>query len=207
MNIQDKILYCRKKAGLSQDGLAEQIGVSRQSISKWETGEAAPEINKLGLLAKTFGVTTDWLLSDAEPENKDTAAENRASGSSHTESLASMISRIGRRFGWLAGVYTALGGIAFVLAGWFARYSVRKMITTSNLGFDAAIFGGNAGWVDAYGNPLADAAIKQLNDAISSSPVYITGTGLIVLGIVVFAAGIILAIYLKKRYSNPAKAA
>ena len=38
MNLSEKILYCRKKAGLSQEALAEKLGVSRQAISKWETG-------------------------------------------------------------------------------------------------------------------------------------------------------------------------
>lgn len=68
MNLQEKIFYCRKKAGLSQEGLAEKIGVSRQAISKWETGEASPEISKLLALAKEFGVSTDWLFSEEEPE-------------------------------------------------------------------------------------------------------------------------------------------
>ena len=67
MKLQEKILYCRKKAGLSQEALAERLGVSRQAISKWETGDAVPEINKLLLLANVFGVTTDWLLSEEEP--------------------------------------------------------------------------------------------------------------------------------------------
>ena len=43
MNLSEKILYCRKKAGLSQEALAEKLGVSRQAISKWETGESVPE--------------------------------------------------------------------------------------------------------------------------------------------------------------------
>lgn len=64
MKLSDKIYHCRKKAGLSQEALAERIGVSRQAISKWETGEAAPEISKLPLLARTFSVTADWLLDD-----------------------------------------------------------------------------------------------------------------------------------------------
>ena len=38
MNLAEKILYCRKKAGLSQEALAEKLGVSRQAVSKWETG-------------------------------------------------------------------------------------------------------------------------------------------------------------------------
>ena len=64
MKLNEKIYWCRKRAGLSQESLAERIGVSRQSISKWETGEASPEISKLPLLASAFGVTADWLLSE-----------------------------------------------------------------------------------------------------------------------------------------------
>ena len=67
MTISEKILYCRKRCGLSQEALAEKIGVSRQAISKWETGEATPELSKLALLAKTFGVTADWLISEDDP--------------------------------------------------------------------------------------------------------------------------------------------
>ena len=59
MNLSEKILYCRKKAGLSQEALAEKLGVSRQAISKWETGESVPELSKLVLLARAFDVTTD----------------------------------------------------------------------------------------------------------------------------------------------------
>ena len=43
MKLPEKILYCRKRAGLSQEALAERLGVSRQAVSKWETGEALPE--------------------------------------------------------------------------------------------------------------------------------------------------------------------
>lgn len=77
MKLAEKIYTCRKKAGLSQDGLAEQIGVSRQAISKWENGEALPETSKLPGLAKALGVSIDWLLSEDE-ENPDfsTGSEN-----------------------------------------------------------------------------------------------------------------------------------
>ena len=45
MNLAGKILYRRKKAGLSQEALAEKLGVSRQAVSKWETGDAVPELD------------------------------------------------------------------------------------------------------------------------------------------------------------------
>ena len=68
MKLHEKIYYYRKKAGLSQDALAEQLGISRQAVSKWETGESVPETGKLAALASALGITVDWLLSEAEPE-------------------------------------------------------------------------------------------------------------------------------------------
>ena len=62
MKLCDKIMQARKKAGMSQIDLADAMGVSRQSVSKWETGEANPEISKLTQLARTLGVSVDWLL-------------------------------------------------------------------------------------------------------------------------------------------------
>ena len=58
MKLSEKIYYCRKKAGMSQEALAARIGVSRQAVSKWETGEAEPELGKLRLLAEAFGAGT-----------------------------------------------------------------------------------------------------------------------------------------------------
>lgn len=59
MALHEKIYSCRRKAGLSQEELAEKIGVSRQAVSKWETGESVPELSKIVMLADIFGVTTD----------------------------------------------------------------------------------------------------------------------------------------------------
>ena len=69
MKLNEKIAYYRRKAKLSQEELAALTGVSRQAVSKWELGEAAPDIGKLLALANAFGVTTDHLLNkDEEPE-------------------------------------------------------------------------------------------------------------------------------------------
>ena len=68
MKLYEKITLYRKKNGLSQEELAEKIGVSRQAVSKWETGDALPEITKLKALAETFNVTVDFLLDDEKEE-------------------------------------------------------------------------------------------------------------------------------------------
>lgn len=65
MILADKIMNLRKKAGWSQEELAEKVGVSRQSISKWESGQSIPDINRIIELSKIFDVSTDYLLKDS----------------------------------------------------------------------------------------------------------------------------------------------
>lgn len=60
---QDNLISLRKIHGYSQDELAEKIGVSRQTLSKYETGESYPDIEKCKLLADIFGTTLDDLVS------------------------------------------------------------------------------------------------------------------------------------------------
>lgn len=62
MNLPEKLYELRKSAGLSQEELAEKLGVSRQAVSKWESGAALPELAKLGELSRIFGVSVDELL-------------------------------------------------------------------------------------------------------------------------------------------------
>ena len=62
MTFCERILSIRQKAELSQDGFAEKLSVSRQSVSKWETGQAYPETDKLIEICNIFGVSLDWLV-------------------------------------------------------------------------------------------------------------------------------------------------
>ena len=64
MIFADKIIQLRKKSGWSQEELAEQMGVSRQAVCKWEGAQSIPNINKIIQLSQLFGVTTDYLLKD-----------------------------------------------------------------------------------------------------------------------------------------------
>ncbi|WP_371374767.1 helix-turn-helix domain-containing protein [Thalassotalea aquiviva] len=65
MILAEKIIRLRKQSGWSQEELAEKMQVSRQSISKWESANSIPELNKIIALAKIFDVSTDFLLLDA----------------------------------------------------------------------------------------------------------------------------------------------
>lgn len=64
MVLGEKLLYLRKKQGLSQEQLANQVTVSRQAISKWELGESLPDTDNIRQLTKIFNVTADFLLND-----------------------------------------------------------------------------------------------------------------------------------------------
>ena len=64
MKLSEKIQYLRKEKGFTQEQLAEICSVSRQSITKWESDISLPELEKILVLSKVFGVTTDILLKD-----------------------------------------------------------------------------------------------------------------------------------------------
>ena len=64
MIFAEKVLNLRRKNGWSQEELAEKAGVSRQSVSKWESAASIPDINKILELSRIFGVSTDYLLKD-----------------------------------------------------------------------------------------------------------------------------------------------
>ena len=67
MNIADRIQYLRKQNGLSQEELADKIGVSRQAVSKWESEQSTPDLDKIIVMSNLFEVTTDYILKGIEP--------------------------------------------------------------------------------------------------------------------------------------------
>ena len=117
MNLVRKILILRKRKGLSQEDLAEILNVTRQSVSKWETGEATPEVSKLVGLAKVFDVSTDWLLSEDDFISLN-QSQPQTSGKqmSEVEQIPGVIERLASRYGWLFGIYIAVvGGVCSFL--------------------------------------------------------------------------------------------
>ncbi len=71
MTLGEKIAKLRSLRHLSQGDLAEQVGVSRQSVSKWETGSSTPDLDKLIALSEVFGITLDALVKDPFPWEAD----------------------------------------------------------------------------------------------------------------------------------------
>ena len=64
MSFHSKMIKLRKNKGFTQETFAQEIGVSRQSVYKWESGQSYPEVEKLLKIARTFGVTVDDMLND-----------------------------------------------------------------------------------------------------------------------------------------------
>ena len=75
MTFSDKLIALRKKAGWSQEELAERLNVSRQSVSKWESAQSMPDIDKILQLSSLFSVTTDCLLKDTQDDTQPAAAQ------------------------------------------------------------------------------------------------------------------------------------
>lgn len=67
MEFNNKLYDLRKKKGLSQEELASRLNVSRQTVSKWEVGESAPDMENLVALSELFGISLDELVLDKEP--------------------------------------------------------------------------------------------------------------------------------------------
>ena len=78
MTLREKLIVLRDRAGLSQMERADRLGVSRQAVSRWESGDTTPTMDKLKTLARIYGVSLDWLCSDAADRELPEAAKPEA---------------------------------------------------------------------------------------------------------------------------------
>ena len=224
MKLNEKILYYRKRAKLSQEELAAAVGVSRQAVSKWELGDATPEVDKLLALARAFGVTADELLSEEEPpqpgpepEQEPRAEEPQpysygqggGAPSDALDRLPGFLGRLFRRYGWLAGVYVALSGLGIAFVGALARFLFGQMFRIS---LDA--FNGLGGVTIEGAENLPPKVMGQIIAELGGGTGGFGGvsvvsdmgrlfqgfaTAILVAGVVVLIAGIVLAVWLYRR--------
>lgn len=187
MNLHEKILYCRKRAGLSQEELGNKIGVSRQAISKWETGESVPELGKIVLLADVFQVTTDWLLRDGDADEVN-ANEVGIEQENWVQSIPGVLGKMIQKYGWLVGVYLAVMGALFMATGIAGNLMFKSFFRNTPFSNQSVHF-------NVPGN-------DPLGFGSSSNPgMYITGF-VIVVGAVLLIGGTILAVVLKRKGIN-----
>jgi len=119
VKLGETILKYRQERGLSQEKLAERVGVSRQAVSKWEVGDAVPDTDKLIPLARTLGITVDELLGNVpeEEEQQEGTVEPPVSGQyvyTQTDSHPAPE----KRPGWFATHWYWLGLIPAVWGAW-----------------------------------------------------------------------------------------
>lgn len=204
MTLSEKIVYCRKKAVLSQEALAEKLGVSRQAVSKWETGESVPELNKMAALAKALNTSVDWLLSpDAPIEEPEQAKKTEPAGSypDWLDKLPGFLQKLIYRFGWLSGIAVSVSGAMFSALGLLAQYITGVMMSdfkNTALGFGNVYqqFGGTFG--ELYTNPMSG----MIETMTANNPVSIMGKFITGFGVLLIIAGIILAVVLKRYGKN-----
>jgi len=134
MNMEERIQELRKGKGLSQEQLADVLGVSRQAVSKWEGGQSLPEVEKLISMSELFGVTVDYILkgemTPLQQEQRD-KRRSAAVGAQIVSAVAAMIlavgliSTVGRlsdgvnTMDTYSGLVIECVGIMLMLAGFF----------------------------------------------------------------------------------------
>lgn len=158
MKLGEKIYQLRKEKGLSQEALAEQIGTTRQAVSKWENDQGFPETERLLQLATIFEVSTDFLLKDEKTIKKSDetgyyVSKEMAYGYIQNEKRISKYVSIGFMFFALSGIpyilfsqnttWKYLGmtvcivlGIISIVLGMFAQHDEYKILKQEALLFD-----------------------------------------------------------------------
>ena len=118
MTLGERILHYRKCAGLSQEMLAERLGVSRQAVSKWELDDALPDTDKLVPLARALGVSVDELLGNtADPPAGGGVQPGRSVGRGGPSWLATHWYWLGLiPVAWGCYMLVNLAGILFLVA-------------------------------------------------------------------------------------------
>ena len=129
MIFADKLIALRKKAGWSQEELAQQLNVSRQSVSKWEGAQSIPDLDKIVQLSRVFGVSTDYLLKDeleeqepapSLPEQPQRRRVSMEEASRYLELRRAAAPRLA-----LATFLCVISPIALILLGGLSEYTAR----------------------------------------------------------------------------------
>ena len=178
MTLSEKLIDLRRKAGLSQEQMAQRLDVSRQAVSKWETGESLPDTGKLLAISRLLGVTADYLLDDrqSEPDASPAAAPKLRPAA-----------RIWRQYGFITGYLLALlGGVRLTRLVISAVSSLRMLDSFNGLNPDY-LAGSGLDVLNRFTGPFTSAAVAAL-----------IADGILYTAIIV--GGLLLARYLRRKY-------
>jgi len=168
MTFAQKLVALRKQAGLSQEQLAEKLSVSRQAVSKWETGDTLPDTAKVIQLSRLFDVTIDYLLKEEETtpaaENVQQESEPATPPVSEGEPAPQVVQTLQlmespqrrKRAKWIAGwILTGLGSLGYLVL-WVLSTMIESYEDYSYLDRDGVVWYSIrdgyswAGFVDRY---------------------------------------------------------
>ncbi len=116
MKFNEKLIELRKAKGLSQDELGQNLGVSRQTISKWETAQSYPDFQRLVLLSDYFGISLDSLVKDLDVQEVRERNNNDRILSEIYDDVQKAKSTANAIFNGLA-IFGAVGALFFLLLG------------------------------------------------------------------------------------------
>lgn len=132
MNMADRIQALRRAKGISQEELADKVGVSRQAVSKWESEQSMPDLEKIIIMSEFFEVTTDYILKGIEPAvDKDEKGKELASRILYIASTALIAIGLFCAFGvWYAEqTMEAIWGSMIIQAVGVAGYFIGRLLS------------------------------------------------------------------------------
>ena len=137
MNIAGRIQSLRKNKGISQEELADKVGVSRQAVSKWESEQSVPDLERVIIMSEYFGVTTDYILKGVEPRKQ---TENKNFNTSQILYIASTAFLTIGLFAAFGSWYTeqsaeGIWGSMIIQVVGVAAYFIAKLISQSKAPF------------------------------------------------------------------------
>jgi transcriptional regulator with XRE-family HTH domain len=175
MNVGEKIQQLRRAGGLSQEQLAEMVGVSRQAISKWETGQSSPEIEKILAISKVFSISTDELLGNDNAGGAETA----------TPQLQEAVTKNTKKRQFTIGWITAVAGLVLLIMDYLSlriiQFTAMRLDIVTGIGF--------------YEDPMEYAHTAPM------PTIFAITAAIIILGIGLAASSFVTSRVFKKRFS------
>lgn len=143
MILGEKIALLRKKNNYSQEDLANELGISRQSVSKWESGNSIPDLDKIIKMSSLFGVSTDYLLKDeleeATPSESDEVIEEGKTVSlEEANSFLEATSQFASKLSFVISLFI-LSPITLIILGGLSETGIAPMTENMATGFGTAV--------------------------------------------------------------------
>lgn len=124
MDFSEKLLTLRKARDLTQEELAEKLNVSRQSVSKWESSQAVPELDKIVALSAVFDVSTDYLLKSSEIDDLSVKTEMLEKQQEQMLLREQRQQKIRECILYGVGIYLILAAVCFVEHNFFWEWDI-----------------------------------------------------------------------------------